>query len=419
MEQFFGLKTDEVTSLERENQRMVRELAGECMVILENDGALPLRESERKIALYGNGARHTVKGGTGSGDVNTRENINVEQGLIAAGFDILSGEWLDSYDAELARTEEEYMDSVEKEMEERNVPVHMVLFERPFEEPQVPSIVKKEETETAVYVLSRNSGEGKDREYKKGDYLLTDRELENIGFLAENYEKTILFLNVGGVIDTMAIKNIKGLNTVVLMGQLGNTGGYAAGDVLTGKTYPSGRLTDTWAKDYYDYPSSKNFSHNNGNVDDEYYTEDIFVGYRYFDTHKIKPSYCFGYGKSYTQFEIKTEKFSVEETEKDERILLEIAVTNTGEKFAGREVVQIYYSAPEGELEKPYQELAAFAKTKLLNPGESEKLTVIFQCSDMASYSTKDAAWILEPGEYVIRVGADSAHTDVAGTVKI
>ena len=108
MEQFFGLKTDEVTPLERENQQAVRELAGECMVILENDGALPLKESERKIALYGNGARHTVKGGTGSGDVNTRENINVEQGLIDAGFDILSGEWLDSFDAELFRAEKEY-----------------------------------------------------------------------------------------------------------------------------------------------------------------------------------------------------------------------------------------------------------------------------------------------------------------------
>lgn len=419
MEQFFGLNTNEVTPLERENQQAVRQLAGECMVLLENDGALPLRESERKVALYGNGARHTVKGGTGSGDVNTRENINVEQGLIAAGFDILSGEWLDSFDAALARARKEYMESVEREMEERGVPVHMVLFERPFEDPRTPSIVKKEETETAIYVLSRNSGEGKDREYRKGDYLLTDRELENLKFLAENYEKTILLLNIGGVIDTAAIKDIRGLNAVVLMGQLGNIGGLIAGDVLTGKTYPSGRLTDTWAKDYYDYPSSKNFSHNNGNVDDEYYTEDIFVGYRYFDTHKIEPSYCFGYGKSYTQFEIKTEKFSAENAGEGGKVSLEMAVTNTGKEFAGREVVQVYYSAPKGELEKPYQELAAFAKTKLLEPGETEKLLVSFKLADMASYSTKDAAWILEPGEYVIRTGADSAHTDVAGTVKI
>lgn len=419
MECFFGLKTNEVTPLERKNQQAVRQLAGECMVLLENDGALPLRESERKVALYGNGARHTVKGGTGSGDVNTRENINVEQGLIAAGFDILSGEWLDSFDAELSKAEKEYMESVEKEMEERGVPVHMVLFERPFEDPQTPSIVKKEETETAIYVLSRNSGEGKDREYRKGDYLLTDRELENLRFLAENYEKTILLLNIGGVIDSEAIKGIQGLNAVVLMGQLGNIGGYAAADVLTGKTYPSGRLTDTWAKNYYDYPSSKNFSHNNGNVDDEYYTEDIFVGYRYFDTHKIAPSYCFGYGKSYTQFEIKTERFSVENAGADGKISLEIAVANTGKEFAGREVVQVYYSAPKGGLEKPYQELVSFAKTQLLQPGETEKLTVTFKSADMASYSTKDAAWILEPGEYVIRAGADSAHTDVAGTVKI
>lgn len=419
MEHFFGLKTNEITPLERENQQTVRQLAGECMVLLENDGALPLGGSERKVVLYGNGARHTVKGGTGSGDVNTRENINVEQGLIDAGFDILNKEWLDSFDEELARAKKEYIKSVEKEMEERGVPVHMVLFERPFEDPQTPPITKKEETETAIYVLSRNSGEGKDREYRKGDYLLTDREVQNLKFLAENYEKTVLLLNIGGVIDTAAIKGIRGLNAVVLMGQLGNIGGLIVGDVLTGKTYPSGKLTDTWAKDYYDYPSSKTFSHNNGNVDDEYYTEDIFVGYRYFDTHKIEPSYCFGYGKSYTQFEIKIEKLSVENAGEDKMILLEAAVTNTGERFAGREVVQVYYSAPEGELEKPYQELAAFKKTRLLKPGETEKLTVAFNLSDMASYSTKDAAWVLEPGEYIIRVGADSAHTDAAGTVNV
>lgn len=414
MEHFYGLRTNEVTPLERENQQAVRRLAGECMVLLENDGALPLKDSERKIALYGNGARHTVKGGTGSGDVNTRENINVEQGLLEAGFEILSGEWLDCFDNDLARAEKEYMESVEREMEERGVPVHMVLFERPFEDPQAPLITKKEAAEVAVYVLSRNSGEGKDREYRKGDYLLTDWELENICFLAENYEKTILLLNIGGVIDTMAIKEITGINAVVLMGQLGNIGGYVVGDVLTGKTYPSGKLTDTWAKDYYDYPSSKDFSHNNGNVDDEYYKEDIFVGYRYFDTQKIEPSYCFGYGKSYTQFEIKTE-----EVQNNGRVLLEIAVKNTGGKFSGREVVQVYYSAPEGELEKPYQELAAFAKTGLLKPGETERVNISFALADMASYSTKDAAWVLEPGEYIIRVGADSVHTDVAGTVKV
>lgn len=419
MSGFFALTSDEVTSLERENQREVRRLAGECAVILENDGALPLKDDERKVALYGNGARHTVKGGTGSGDVNTRENINVEQGLAAAGFDVLGGEWLDCFDAEVSRAEKEYMESVEREMDERGVPVHMVLFERPFEAPEVPLIEKKEDAQTAIYVLSRNSGEGKDRECRKGDYLLTDREFQNLKFLAENYEKTILLLNVGGVIDTAPIREMKGINAVVLMGQLGNIGGLVAGDVLTGKTCPCGKLTDTWAKDYYDYPSSKTFSHNNGNVDDEYYTEDIFVGYRYFDVHRIEPAYCFGYGKSYTQFEIKAEGFSVENAGEDKRITLETAVINTGKEYAGREVVQVYYSAPEGELSKPYQELAAFAKTKLLKPGETQRMTVEIMLSDMASYSTKDAAWVLEPGEYMIRFGADSFSTSTAGTVTV
>ena len=419
MSGFFALTTDEVTSLERENQREVRRLAGECAVILENDGALPLKDDERKAALYGNGARHTVKGGTGSGDVNTRENINVEQGLAAAGFDVLGGEWLDRFDAEVSKAEKEYMESVEREMDERGVPVHMVLFERPFEAPEVPLIERKEDAQTAIYVLSRNSGEGKDRECRKGDYLLTDREIQNLKFLAENYEKTILLLNVGGVIDTAPIREMKGINAVVLMGQLGNIGGLVAGDVLTGKTCPCGKLTDTWAKDYYDYPSSRTFSHNNGNVDDEYYTEDIFVGYRYFNVHRIEPAYCFGYGKSYTQFEIKAEVFSVENAGEDKRITLETAVTNIGKEYAGREVVQVYYTAPEGELSKPYQELAAFAKTRLLKPGETQRLTVEFMLSDMASYSTKDAAWVLEPGEYMIRFGADSSSTSTAGTVTV
>lgn len=297
--------------------------------------------------------------------------------------------------------------------------MHMVLFERPFKEPDAPLIEKKEDTDTAIYVLSRNSGEGKDRECRKGDYLLTDREIQNLKFLAENYKKTVLLLNVGGVIDTDPIKDMQGLNAVVLMGQLGNIGGLVTGDVLTGKTYPSGRLTDTWAKDYYDYPSSKTFSHNNGNVDDEYYTEDIFVGYRYFDIHKTKPSYCFGYGKSYTRFEMETKRFSAENEKEDKRISLEIAVTNTGKEYAGKEVVQVYYSAPEGELLKPYQELAAFKKTGLLKPGETQVLIVEFKLSDMASYSEKDAAWVLEPGEYVIRAGVDSAHTNMAGTVTV
>lgn len=419
MSGFFALTSDEVTSLERENQREVRRLAGECAVILENDGALPLKDDERKAALYGNGARHTVKGGTGSGDVNTRENINVEQGLVAAGFDVLGGEWLDRFDAEVSKAKKEYMESVEREMDERGVPVHMVLFERPFEAPEVPLIERKEDARTAIYVLSRNSGEGKDRECRKGDYLLTDREIQNLKFLAENYEKTILLLNVGGVIDTAPIREMKGINAVVLMGQLGNIGGLVAGDVLTGKTCPCGKLTDTWAKDYYDYPSSRTFSHNNGNVDDEYYTEDIFVGYRYFNAHRIEPAYCFGYGKSYTQFEIKAEGFSVENAGEDKRITLETAVTNIGKEYAGREVVQVYYTAPEGELSKPYQELAGFAKTRLLKPGETQRLTVEFMLSDMASYSTKDAAWVLEPGEYMIRFGADSSSTSTAGTVTV
>lgn len=419
MEYFYGLRTNEVTDLERENQQAVRALAGECMVLLENDGALPLPETERKIALYGNGARHTVKGGTGSGDVYSRENVSVYEGLLSAGFEILTEEWLNEYDKAIAAEEKRYLEAVRSEAQERNIAVTMVMFEHPFQEPEVPLVREKEDTDTAVYVLARNSGEGKDREYRAGDYLLSERELANIRFVAEHYEKCILLLNVGGIIDTAALKEISGVNAVLLMGQLGNIGGHVVADVLTGKTIPSGKLADTWAKDYYDYPSSKTFSHNNGNIDDEYYTEDIFVGYRYFDTKGFEPSYCFGYGKGYTDFDVKVHEVSRAFGDAGEEIHIEAAVTNTGETFAGKEVVQAYVSAPSGVLKKPYQELKAFAKTRLLAPLETQNITLSFPVSAMASYSEEKAAWVLEKGEYIIRVGNSSRNTCVAGSVEI
>lgn len=402
----------ELTQTELDHRQRVRELEGECMVILENDGVLPLKNI-RKVALYGNGARHTIKGGTGSGDVNSREVVNVEQGLKAAGMTVVTENWLDRYDAQIEEEKASYQKKIKQLAHDLHKPEINVAFDYPYEDPDAPEILEKEDAELAVYVVSRNSGEGKDRYYRKGDYLLTDREEENIRFITEHYEKSIVLLNTGGIIDTTFLRSLKNLNALMIIGQTGSEGGHIVADVLTGKTIPSGKLTDTWAKDYYDYPSSKDFSHNNGNVNDEYYNEDIFVGYRYFDTFGVEPAYCFGYGKAYTDFEIKVTDIHMEKSD----VVLWVDVKNTGSEYAGKEVVQIYTSAPEGKLEKPYQELAAFKKTELLQPGEDELMMIRFPLASMASYDTESAAWILEAGDYLIRVGNSSRNTEIAAVV--
>ena len=389
MTQIDALKTDEIQNDEIEYQEEVRRLAGECMVILENDGVLPLQAGTKKIALFGTGARHTIKGGTGSGDVNVRENISIAQGLERAGFKFVTEGWLDQYDRLYADAQEA-------------------------EQPEITEADVKE-ADAAIYVISRNSGEGKDRRAEKGDYYLSDRELQNIRFMTEHYKNCIVLLNVGGVIDLTSLKAIEGVQAIMLVGQTGNMGGYAVSDVLTAKTIPSGKLTDTWARSYEDYPSSATFSHRDGNLDDEYYSDGIYVGYRYFDTFGVMPLYCFGYGKSYTEFEIKTMNVTADE----KQVQVEVEVTNIGDKYPGKEVVQVYYSAPDGIMEKPTQELAGFAKTKLLAPGEKDVVTITFATTDMASFDAYDAAWIMEEGEYTIRVGNSSRNTEAVAVIDL
>lgn len=418
MSRFYALTSPEVTQLERKNQEEVRRLAAECMVLLKNDGVLPLAAGS-SIALYGAGARHTVKGGTGSGDVNTREVVNIEQGLAAAGFAVTSGRWLDHYDRLYKQAKKDYLEKIYKMAGEHPEWVIGLMFDHPFFEPDTPEITEADvadsETDTAVFVITRNSGEGKDRIDREGDYRLTAGEERAVRFLAAHYEKCIVLLNVGGVIDLSVLNGIQGVNALLLAGQLGNTGGCAVGDVLAGAGIPSGKLTDTWAKKYSDYPSSAEFSQNNGNLDDEYYKDGIYVGYRYFDTFGVEPEYCFGYGLGYTTFAIRVNGVSAEHG----KITVSAAVENTGKKYAGREVVQVYVSMSGGELEKPYQELAGFAKTGLLLPGERETVRIVFDAADMASYDVRDAAWKLEAGEYIIRVGSSSRNTDVGAIVRL
>lgn len=418
MAEFYALKSAEITEAEKRHAALARKLAGECPVLLENDGALPVKE-KGKIALYGNGARQTIKGGTGSGDVNTRTAVSIEEGLQAAGYTIVTEDWIDRNEKEFNDAKTAYLEWMTKTAKEQGVSEILINFSNPFVAPGasviVPSEIKAEETDTALYIISRNSGEGADRYCKEGDYLLFPEEKENLTILGKSYKKVIAVLNIGGVMNVKEIKDIPGVSAILLMSQLGNIGGYVLADILSGDVTPSGKLTDTWAVKYEDYPSSEGFSHNDGNVDDEYYTEGIYVGYRYFDTFQKEVVYPFGYGKSYTEFSVHVD--SVEQ--KDENCVVTVTVTNTGSEYSGKEVVQVYVSAPAGEIDKPYQELAAYAKTKLLAPGEKETLTISFALADLASYSEKKAAWVLEKGSYVVRVGADSKNTEAAAALEL
>lgn len=418
MAQIYAAKSQAITSQEIAHMELVRKLAGECVVLLENDGTLPLAHPGT-IALFGTGARQTVKGGTGSGDVNSRTVVSIEQGLTEAGFTVSTKDWLDRYDAHWKQTKEKHNAWIKAEAEKKGLPPIAVAFDHPLKSiPPVPITaedIAMSHTDTALYVLSRNSGEGADRFCKAGDYLLSPEEEENLRQLSEHIRKVIVVLNTGGIIDISAVKQTPGVSAIVQMAQLGNIGGHVLADVLLGKVNPSGKLTDTWAKDYNDYPSSRTFSHNNGDVHDDDYTDGIYVGYRYFDTFRVEPVYPFGYGLSYTDFSIETKNIAAQ----GGQISLDVEVANTGTQYSGKEVVQLYVSVPKGELDQPYQRLAVFGKTQELKPGKSQLLTLDFALEDIASYSEKEAAWILERGDYILRVGSSSRNTVPVGLLRL
>ena len=343
MVEIFASKTAEIEEREVLHADISRKLAGECMVLLENDGALPIHT--KKVALFGNGARATIKGGTGSGDVNTRNNVNIEQGFQNAGIEVTTTAWLDRQEKRTRAAKEAYVQWMKEETARKHISEVAVMFDQPYKEPDCEIITTNDidvsETDTAVYVIARNSGEGADRFDEEGDYRLYPHERGNIHLLAEVYDKLIVVLNIGGVMDLSEMRSIAGVNAILLMTQLGNLGGDALLDVLTGKVNPSGKTTDTWAENYMDYPSSAKFSHNES-VHDEMYEDGIYVGYRYFDSFGVKPLYCFGYGKSYTDFEIKAGKISVEGNE----IQIPVTVKNTGKIYAGKRLFRYIIVQP-------------------------------------------------------------------------
>lgn len=394
----------ELFDYEKEHIGLLRDSLAECTLFLRQNGAFPL-EAPGRIAAYGNGVRHTVKGGTGSGEVNSRYSVNVEQGLKDAGFTITTGRWLDAFD----QVEQDAQKAFVKEIKERAKKKHtMAILEgmgavMPQPEYDLPL---DGEGDTAIYVLSRISGEGNDREPIPGDIRLTDSEAKTILALDAKYEKFMLVLNVGGVVDLTPVKEV---SNILVLSQLGVETGSVLADILLGRANPSGKLTTTWAS-WEDYCREGEF----GDINDTRYKEGIYVGYRYFDTVGKKPLFPFGYGLSYTSFDIAVTGAAAE----GDTIRIKVAVSNTGAR-AGREVVQVYVSAPAGRLDKPYQDLAAFAKTDLLEPGASQELTISFSLRDCASYDAQKESYVLEAGSYVVRVGDSSDHTQPAALVDL
>lgn len=411
-------KFDEAASeLEQRNSELSLEVAREGIVLLENNGVLPLQC--KKIALYGAGARHTAKCGTGSGEVNNRHSVSVEEGLEACGLQVTTKMWLDACDEQMHRGEEERDAKIKQIAKKYNVFQFWDLMNAialPIVYPTGRDITERDvadsDTDTALYVLTRQAGEGMDRRVKKGEYNCDDKEIRDLKFISEHYKNTILVLNPGACIDVNPLLEMK-LGAVIFMGQAGQNGGLALAHLLLGKHNFCGKLAATWAKNLQDLPCSDSFSYLDGNTDRELYKDGIYVGYRYFDTFDIKPKYAFGYGLSYTEFEIKA-KAELSGGE----VTVKAQVENIG-KTAGKEVVQIYLSCPSGKIKREYQQLAAFAKTDLIAVGECGTVTAGFELKDFAAYDETRSCFILEKGNYIVRVGNSSRNTTPVATIVV
>lgn len=395
----------ELYPYEQQHIRILREAAPECMVLLKSDGkSFPLKHAG-KLALYGSGARNTIKGGTGSGDVNVRHFTTIEEGLENAGFTITTKTWLKAYEEVRGNARQAFVKEIKEKAKETGVPAFLLGMGAVMPEPEY-HLPLGGEGDAAVYVLARVSGEGADREDVRGDFRLTETEVRDILFLSREYEKFLLVLNVGGVVDLSPVLEV---GNILLLSQTGMTVGDSFADVLLGRSYPSGKLTSTWA-DYKSYCQVGEF----GEQDDTRYREGIYVGYRYFDTVNETPLFPFGYGLGYTSFIIRIVDVKLENT----KVTVKAAAENLGSS-CGKEVIQLYVSVPSGKLDQPYQTLAAFTKTRELKAGESQEAALEFSMEELASFDTEQCAEILEAGDYILRVGNSSRDTTVCGIIRL
>ncbi|OAQ39769.1 glycosyl hydrolase [Pedobacter psychrophilus] len=382
-----------------EHAQVSRAAATEGMVLLKNlDNTLPIAKNIKTIATFGNTTYNLITGGTGSGMVNKAYVVSMAQGLTTAGFTL---------DPQIEQRYTKYVDSVEASRLKPKNPAAG--------RPQIPELKISDDliikqallSDMAIISVGKNAGEGADRNLDN-NYHLMDSEITLIKRVYEAFKaqrkKTVVVLNIGGVIDLASWQNYS--DAILLAWQPGQEGGHAIADILTGKVNPSGKLAITFPEKYVDVSSAKNFPGTQG-VDplNVVYEEGIYTGYRYFDTYMVKPAYEFGYGLSYTTFSLNN--LTLDKVNFDKKIKASITIKNTG-SVAGKEVVQIYLSAPAKSIDKPTQELRAFAKTKLLKPGQSQKIKFTLTADDLSSYISSKAAWIAEEGRYTISAGVSS-----------
>lgn len=415
-----GEKGEKVTAC-RKHIALSKEAAKEGMVLLKNDGDLLPLSRGSKVALFGKASFDYVRGGGGSGEVTVSYARNLYEGLFLLKDKVSVFEELSAF----------YRDNVKEQYRAGRVPGMTI-------EPEVPAELLKRArayTDTAIITICRFSGEGWDRKsivdtenknlcisedamakrsaeiFEDGDFCLTHAERAMVDAVKSHFGKVIVVMNVGGMVDSCWFHDDAGIQSVLMAWQGGIEGGLAAAELLVGDGNPSGKLVDTFARELADYPSTESFHESERFVD---YVEDIYVGYRYFETipgADRKVNYPFGFGLSYTDFSL-TAGAAYEE---NGRIYVPVMVTNIG-KRAGKEVVQAYFGAPQGKLGKPAKQLAAFQKTRLLQAGESQSMILSWRVGDMASYDDlgkiKESAYVLEKGTYDLFVGV-SVH-DVA-----
>ena len=402
----------------KKDAQVSRMAAAQGMILLKNTGnPLPFGGA-KKIALYGNTSYDIIAGGTGSGNVNKAYVISLAQGLQNGGLQV-DDNLLKAYPAYIA-------DARAKQPKPQR---GMAMFGGP---PPVAQMTVADadiqqqavNDDIAVITIGRNAGEGADRKLPD-DYYLSDAEKALLKSVSDAFhakgKKVVAVLNTGGVIEVASWRDE--VDGILLAWQPGLEAGNAITDVLSGKVNPSGKLATTFTKDYTDVPSAKNFPGKEfpdqatkvGNRTimpaEVTYEDGIYVGYRYYSTFKVDPAYEFGYGLSYTTFKYSGLKLSSPTF--SGKIRASVTVTNTG-KVAGKEVAQLYLSAPASKLDKPVMELKGFGKTKLLQPGESETLSFTLDARALASYDTAQEAWVADAGNYTVRVGASSK--DIKGT---
>lgn len=411
-----GTLNTQPSKREEKHRVFARRAAAEGMVLLKNEGILPLKK-DMPIALFGGGAVKTVKGGTGSGDVNNRENISIYQGMKASGAMIVNEDWLKDYERRYEEARLAWKETVLEAAKTVENPFD-AYSANPFSLPEGRKI-REEETEgagAAVYVISRISGEGKDRRKEKGDYFLSRREREDILTLDRTGIPVVLVLNVGAPVElTDILEEAENIRAVLLISLPGQEGGHAAADVLLGRAEPGGRLTATWARRYEDYPSAEDFGYLNGNLETEVYREGIYVGYRYFDSFGKNALFPFGYGLSYTSFSIESQ--GIRRTKRGMELI--VSVKNTGTAYPGREVVQAYVTLPQTGERKELKRLAGFAKTKLLKPREEETLTISIEQSALVSFSEELHGWYMDEGTYGIWIGEHAQALKLAARLTV